>query len=220
MPQLELRRAAPLTADERGALPLGCEVVHSSDGVVARAAAPESAADLVALAVLLARAVPDGSVAWVETALAPSTPPARDPSPSPSPAPRPANPDASAWQLLEAGDFDAAEALLVGTELDTDGRAVVRALLQDTDPARVAAGCRVARITGWRSSASNLRRLLQHGDTRVRLAAVEAVGALAGPGLVPVLLRMSGSDASPEVRVAAEAAIEAIEGGADAAPAR
>lgn len=205
MPVVELRRSSPLTAVEQSRLPAGCDKVDHDGDLIARAAAPSSPADLVAFAVLVARAVPDARVAWVEMALLPPPAPPENASAAPDPSGNP-------WELLSEGDVEAAVAILEGQSLDSEGRAAVRTLLQDTDPARVAAGCRVARATGWRSSVSSIRRLLGHGDTRVRLAAVEAVGVLAGPGLVPALERVMGNDASPEVRAAATAAIVRLEG--------
>ena len=125
-----------------------------------------------------------------------------------------AEPDSTStdpWACIEEGAYSRAVGLLDGKALDSDGRAVVRGMLQGTDPARVAAGCRIARATRWRSSISAIRRLLGHADTRVRLAAVEAIGSLAGPGLIPTLMRLQ-DDPSPAVQRAAAQAIATIEG--------
>lgn len=116
------------------------------------------------------------------------------------------------WRLWEEGDEESAWGAFGAHELDSKGRARVRAMLQSTDPAQVAVGCRIARLTQWRSTVTSLRRLLGHADTRVREEAVKAVGALAGPALVPSV-RMLLNDNSPEVRSAAVSALMKLEAG-------
>lgn len=184
MARLELTRDTPLTDDERAALPAGVDDPPAA-GAVASAAAPDDPAALVGLAVLLARAVPTASVRWVETALQAPRPEPVDPSEPPPPA--------------------------ATGPLSTDGRDAVRRLLQSTNPSEAVDGCRRAQAAEWRSAVTLIRRLLTHSDTRVRLAAVQAIGALAGPGLVPALRRLE-SDPSPDVQAAATAAIATLDG--------
>lgn len=117
---------------------------------------------------------------------------------------------ADAWEAWDAGDGAGALRALRARGLDSDGRARVRALMQSTDPAEVAQGCELACAAQWRSSVQAMRRLLQHADTRVRQAAVTAIGELAGPALVPSV-RMLLRDASPAVRGAAVAALMKLE---------
>lgn len=114
------------------------------------------------------------------------------------------------WAAWDSGDTTGALRAFGGAGLDSTGRARVRTLLQSTDPVEVAHGCEIARATDWRSSVQAMRRLLQHGDTRVRQAAVVAIGDLAGPALVPSV-RMLLRDASPAVRGAAVAALMKLE---------
>lgn len=116
------------------------------------------------------------------------------------------------WRLWDEGDEDTAEAAFAAHELDARGRARVRSMLQSTDPQQVAHGCRIARLVGWRTAATSLRRLLSHADTRVREEAVKAIGDLAGPALVPSV-RLLINDASPEVRAAAVSALMKLENG-------
>ena len=120
--------------------------------------------------------------------------------------PVPADP----WKSWDAGDTAGALRALRVNGLDSDGRTRVRALMQSTDPAEVALGCELACAADWRSSVQAMRRLLQHADTRVRQAAVTAIGELAGPALVPSV-RMLLRDASPAVRGAAVAALMKLE---------
>lgn len=210
MASLDILRSRPLGPAERARLPEGVTCLGGEGERVAHILAPEDPAALVALVLALARALPDCRVLWVETALEPAA--QSVPPPGAPPPPRPAGAAAGdPWKLVESGEVEAGLRLLSGTDLDGRGRDYVRSMLQDTDPARLALACRIARVTGWRSSVSNIRRLLDHGDKRVRLAAIEAVGALAGPGLVPALLRLSG-DPNPEIQAAAAAAVQTIEG--------
>ena len=206
MPVIELHRQSPLSPLEVSRLPGGCIVVEGQGEVVARANVELPLADFVRLAVAMGRAVPDARVEVPETRMATTQ------APKAEPPPKPATPETDdPWQLVAAGHYDAAEEKLKGKALDTQGRERLRELLQSTDPVKIAAGCRLARATQWRSAVSSIRRHLDHADTRVRKAAVEAVGSLAGPGLVPTLQRMR-QDASPEVRQSVEAAIREIEG--------
>lgn len=183
MARLFLERASPLTQDERSALPEAMDTVPAP-GSIASVPAPEDPADLVALAVCLARAVPDARVGWLDTALA--APPASPPDPALPPPLPPTGP------------------------LDTEGRESVRRLLQSTDPEEAVQGCRRAQAAGWRSAVTLLKRLLSHSDTRVRLAAIDGLEALAGPGLVPALRRLE-ADPSEAVRAAAVRAIGTLD---------
>lgn len=183
MPRLILAREAPLSPEEQNALPQGMDSIPSS-GAVASVVAPEDPAALVGLAVLLARAVPDAHISLLDTALAP--PPCATPETNLPPPLPPSGP------------------------LDTEGREQVRRLLQSTSPEDAVQGCRRAQAAGWRSAVTLLRRLLSHGDTRVRLAAVEAIAVLAGPGLVPALRQLE-ADPSPAVQEAATRAIVSLD---------
>ena len=79
-------------------------------------------------------------------------------------------------------------------------------MLRSTDPLELAAGCRIARVTEWRSMAQSIKRCVRHADTRVRLEAVMALSELGGPSM-SLAVRPLLDDAAPEVRDAAEQAM-------------
>lgn len=93
-----------------------------------------------------------------------------------------------------------------GTGLDMDGRDRVRDMLRSSDPVQLALGCRICAATGWRTAAQNMRRLLGHADTDVRVAAAEAIGRLAGPAMEHYLKPLV-QDPNEAVRAAALTAI-------------
>lgn len=232
MPVLLLRRHVALTMPEITKLPPGCVAVSGEGDVVARATSEAPLPDLLGLAVRMGRAVPDAKFE-VEDASSyrrqhpkegegagPPPPPslpalgAGPPPPPAAPAYVPkakaaAGPD-DAWGLLNEGRMDEAENAFSGRPLDPEGRDRVRDMLRSTDPQKVAVACRIARLTGWKSVVQNIRRLVGHADTRVRIEAVQAIAALAGPGFAPVV-RPLLSDPSPEVREAAQQAMAVLE---------
>lgn len=117
---------------------------------------------------------------------------------------------ADPWTLWDDGDSAAAEAAFTTHTLDSDGRARVRAMLQSPATDQIVYGCRIARLTGWRSTTMALRRLLSHEDASVREAAVRAVGALAGPALIRSV-RVLVQDNNSQVRAAAMSALLSLE---------
>ena len=145
---------------------------------------------------------------------APVTPtPARrswaTPAPAPAPLPRadtppppPPPPPATRWTRVEAGDEAVIEEEFVGTGLDMDGRDRVREMLRSEDPVQLMLGCRICAVPGWRTAAQNMRRLLQHEEIAVRVAAAEAIGVLAGPAMEHYLKPLV-QDPHKEVRAAA-----------------
>jgi len=152
---------------------------------------------------------------------APVTPtPARrvwaTPAPAPAPLPRadtppppPPPPPATRWTRVEAGDEAVIEEEFVGTGLDMDGRDRVREMLRSEDPVQLMLGCRICAVTGWRTAAQNMRRLLQHEEIAVRVAAAEAIGVLAGPAMEHYLKPLV-QDPHKEVRAAALQAISRL----------
>ncbi|MCB9780007.1 MAG: HEAT repeat domain-containing protein [Alphaproteobacteria bacterium] len=214
MARIVLTRATPLRLDEAAELPEGATVDNGDAG--ARVVVEHDSADLDGLiqaAVALGRALPDAALTVEDLAVA--APASAAPRPTYT---RAAPSDAAlgqatvgAWKLFEAGQHDEAVAAFQGASLDGAGRDRVRDLLHSTDPAQVALACRIAAATDWRSFVSQMRRVLDHGDGRVRAQAVRAIGALAGPAMIWHLEKLS-EDASPEVREAVAAAITEIEG--------
>ena len=197
---LLLRRPAPLTPVEMASLPGGCLVVRGEGDIVARAVVKAPLPQLLALAVKMGRAAPDARFEFVEEgavaeAASPHLPPVEAPTAR------------TPWELFEAGQDEAAYALLEGKSLDPEGRDRVRALILGTQPADIIRGCRVSRITAWKSIVQNMRGLVRHTDPRVRLEVALAMGALAGPVMGPVL-RPLGEDPNPEVQKAAQAALK------------
>ena len=166
---------------------------------------PPALPALVGTVVALARALPHAMFA-VEATPAEAAVVAAAPPPADADATEPQG----AWALLDAGRVDAALATFAVEGLDTAGRDRTRALVASTDPEQVALACRIAAAATWRSFVTPMRRLLEHGDVRVRTQAVRAIGALAGPSLHASLQRLSG-DPSPEVRAAVTRALAAIE---------
>lgn len=186
MPVLLLTRATPLTPEEAARLPRGAVAADGTDGVVARADVELPQGGLLAFAVALGRAVPDAVFAVQE-------------------GPAAELPDADPWRLVEEGRFAEAERVFAaGRALEADGRARLRAMWRLPDAEVVALGCRIARVAGWRSAASDLRSLLGHAHPLVRRDAALALGDLAGPSVLPSL-RPLLTDPDAEVRAAAQA---------------
>ncbi len=224
MPTIELLRPSPLTRRERTLLPGGLDLIEDEPPVLARIQLHVPLPRFVEVAVALARAVPDAQIRVVEEpgtqgmGLPPSpveekkaeqrhaalVPPRRTFDDHGLDADDPNNP----WSALDVSDIDRAAARFVGHSLDSNGRDRVRAMLQSTSPADIAAGCRIARVTQWRSMAQTIKKCVRHGDTRVRLEAVQALRELGGPGMA-VAIRPLLTDSAPEVREAAEAALAA-----------
>ena len=136
--------------------------------------------------------------------------------PAPAPLPRaetppppPTPPPATRWTRVEAGDAAVVDEEFVGTSLDMDGRDRVREMLRSDDPVQLTLGCRICAVTGWRTAAQNMRRLLQHEEIAVRVAAAEAIGVLAGPAMEHYLKPLV-QDPHKEVRKAALTAISRL----------
>lgn len=205
MARLLLHRSTPLTLDEASRLPEGARVDNGPHGGRVELVLRDHTPDLVAAAYRLGAAVPDGLIEWVsdpQTTLVPAADPTLDELPQV---------EATPWSLLDAGQEAAALAAFATHGLDPDGRERVRVLFQSTDPVQVALACRIATAANWRSFVTPLRRVLDHGDVRVRAEAVRAIGVLAGPALSWQIERMI-QDPSPDVRRAVIEALAAIEG--------
>ena len=213
MATLTLRRDSPLTDAERAVVPPGCSIVSGMGDAVLRVDLNMTVSSLLDFAFRLGQAVPGarlevGGVGALSASLPAHVPSADEAAPGGAPAVM----ETDRWALLKTGKLEQALALFEGTELDMTGRERIRELFASTDPANVAAAIDVAAATNWRSFATTLRRVLNHGDVGVRTSAARAIGRLAGPALVPALQNMA-SDPSPDVREAAAEAIRAIEGG-------
>ncbi len=207
---LVLLRPHPLRPEERAALPEGAVPVADGERVARLRVAEPTVTAVAAAAFALGRAVPDARLIVEDVArtVDPAEPSAYD-------GDEPTTEGPAAAPVRTTDPTAGEEAAWVGRTLDGAGWAEVRGLLQGTDPARVALGARIARVAVARSAVPLLRRLLSHADTRVRRDSVEAIGALAGPALVPAL-RPLLNDPSPEVRGAAQAALVRLEGGGGA----
>ncbi len=206
MARLLLHRSTPITLAEASRLPPGARVDNGPHGGRVELLLSDEPLALVQAAYQLGLAVPDASV---ELVLTPSA--ALVAAPAPVDAGPPPPPPTTPWGLLDAGQEAAALAAFAADGLDPDGRERVRVLFQSTDPSHVALACRIATAANWRSFVTPLRRVLDHGDVRVRAEAVRAVGVLAGPALSWQIERMI-QDPSPEVRRAVIEALAAIEG--------
>lgn len=222
MPTIELRRASPLTRRERTLLPGGLDFIDDEPPVLARIQLYVPLPKFVEVAITLSRAVPDAEIRVIEEAGTPTS--ALPPSPPKDRTSEAAHralvpkkrtfddhgleeddPD-NPWSALDLSDIDQAAARFEGHKLDSSGRDRVRAMLRSTDPLELAAGCRIARVTEWRSMAQSIKRCVRHADTRVRLEAVMALSELGGPSM-SLAVRPLLDDAAPEVRDAAEQAM-------------
>lgn len=215
MPTLLLSRSTPITLAEAERLPVGARVDNGpGGGLVALEVPGRDLGAMLQAAAALARAVPDAVLTAqglpdLAALVAPALP---APMAQTAAAPDGSAPaDADPWALLEAGQVEAAMGAFARDGLDPAGRERVRQLFQSTDPSQVARACQVATAASWRSFVTSIRRVLDHGDTRVRVAAVRAVGALAGPSMQGAVEKMR-NDPSPDVQQAAREAVAAIEG--------
>lgn len=190
---LLLSRATPLTPEEAARLPEPAVPVNTNDGVVARAQVDLPLPALLLLTAALARSVPDAVFSVDVGASLPAPPPpvAADP-----------------WELFREGKYDAAiQAFSAGVK-DAD-RDRLRPLFNDPDPDKVVFACKVARLAGWKSAATNLRMLTRHPHPAVREAVAVGLGELAGPSVVPSL-RPLLADGDAQVRAAAAAALKRL----------
>lgn len=234
MPTFTLHRDRALTEDEWSRLPRGSSVVTDGTDTVVRADVDGPLLDLLAFCANLARCIPDARLlirqsqavidvaagnavsvmetlpALVEDGSAPIDASMASATSQAAPPLDPALMREDPWELFDRGDLVRAEArFAMGFELDMAGRDRVRELFNSTDPATCAFACRLSGYTNWKSFVTTLRRVVDHGDVRVRRDAVTAIGKLAGPAMSPVLedkLR----DPSPEVQAAARAALALI----------
>lgn len=94
--------------------------------------------------------------------------------------------------------------------LATDNRPEVTRLLEDSDPAVVAAGARWVGRLEIGSAADSVARLLGHADRGVRLAAIESITDLRAATAAKALLALL-EDGDRDVRIAAAKAIGALE---------
>lgn len=222
MPTLRLHRYKPLTPSEIGRLPGGTVGVRGSNDVVARVEFEGSLDKLLLLTFRLGQAVPDAKLSaegldllgTLGSAPAEAAFEADEDTLIPDDGGEgggPALPSKDLLTLLREGDYEGAAALLADKGLHHEEQGEVRRLFMSTDPEEVVVACTAARLAGHRTFAMNIRRHLKHADSRVRLAAAEALGALGGPSLVPALRGLLG-DPNPEIQAAAEAAIARIEG--------
>ncbi|MFZ5481972.1 MAG: HEAT repeat domain-containing protein [Myxococcota bacterium] len=203
MPTLLLSRNTPLTQAEAARLPKGCVATDGKDGVVARAELDGPLGALLGFAVAMGRAVPDAAFVVQEGALpAPASPAA--------PADDEVVTETDPWKLVDARKHAEAERVFAaGNGLDADGRLRVNQMWSSQDPAVVAFGCRIARVTNWKSAVTNLRRMLSHAHPDVRKEAVTAIGALGGPSM-EMAVRPLENDPDAGVREAAKAARERL----------
>ncbi|MDP2305472.1 MAG: HEAT repeat domain-containing protein [Pseudomonadota bacterium] len=219
MPILLLSRPRPLTAAEKRLLPKGCVATDGAEGVVARADLDLPLAGLLGYAVAMGRAVPDAFFGVQEAAAAPAVDTGA-PAPEGTAVASSAMPDApeetitesDPWRLVDGGKIPQAERVFAsGNGLDPVGRDRCRRLQASGDPEEVALGCRIARLTNWKSIVVNLRPLLKHAHPSVRRDAAEAIGALAGPSMAPTV-RLLINDPDAEVKAAAIAALARLGG--------
>jgi len=225
MARLLLSRSTPITLAEASQLPVGARVDNGAHGGRIELVLPDRDLDaLIQGAFALGAAVPTARLQGHDlpelkrlaplaaVPMVPSDPQAGAAvvaSAASSAAPTlPLQP--TPWQLLEDGQQDQALAAFVDYGLDSDGRQKVRTLFKSTDPGDVTLACQIATVTQWRSFVTSLRGVLAHADTRVRVAAVQGVGALSGVGMIWQLQKLS-EDSSPDVRDAVVRAVADIE---------
>jgi len=99
----------------------------------------------------------------------------------------------------------------VALEDGETGLTILRAALEDADEELVLEALGWLRRASDRGSAGALRKLVRHDSPRVRRAAAELVGHIAGPGMATAL-RPLQSDADEAVRQAADEAVRRLDG--------
>ncbi len=185
MPTLRFSRQAPLTADEVASLPslATLSAPGTDERFVITLDLPLP--DLLRWVYDLGAAVPGCALAVDAPEVADAPPAGTDP-----------------WKLAAAGDARA-EGMLTGQPLDATGRFRVQEMWASGDPKVVALGCRIARVTGWKSAVQGMRRLLTHPSPLVRTEVVLGMGELAGPSLT-MAVRPLLTDSDEGVRVVAK----------------
>lgn len=151
-------------------------------------------------------APPSASTTALSVPAAVSESPAKPSPVNPAPIPGPIDP----WALLAEGDEAGARRHFETHPMQQSDRDQVRVLLRSGDPAEVALGCRVSRWGRW-SIPLSMRRLLDHPTPTVRLEAVVALGASAGPSLLNSVQPLC-DDPDEQVRNAAKQALRRMRG--------
>jgi hypothetical protein len=203
-----------------GAIPAPPEESEPAEPPASREPVPEPPVTGIPTRAIAAPEMPPELASFMDTLLsAPvvktggttSTPaPPAPPTPLTPPAPDAPASGPDPWALLRRGKIKEAEEAFAGHTLDEAGRERVRELLSSSEPASVARGCRISRITGWKASTAMIGRVLYSNDPAVRMEAVRALGVLAGSSMEPAL-HMLRRDAAPDVRHAAQRAISQIQ---------
>lgn len=117
--------------------------------------------------------------------------------------------DASAWDLVEAGQLDEALARFAAEGLDPAGQQTVARMIGDSDPGTITLALRIARAGGYEGAAYAIRPLLRHPHAVVRVEACKAIGQLGRASMV-TLVRPLTNDAEASVRKAATDAMRAL----------
>jgi hypothetical protein len=213
MPIFVVRREKKLTPDEIVALPDEAVVVTGAGDVVVQFELDAPVVQLADVAFGLGQAIPDGTLQMRYTDAAPegakaSSVTAQKPKEQVEAAKEALARDP--WHLVKKGDLKAALAEFADVKLDAAGRDKVRQMLRSKDGEEVALACDIARITGWKSVAVNLRLILEHPEPKVRIAGLKAIGALAGPALFGAV-RPLAQDPDEAVRTEAFKTLEEMD---------
>lgn len=130
--------------------------------------------------------------------------------PPPRPMPDPTGAGSDRYSRAEQEPWATVSALFPLNSLDMDGRDRVRSMLQSQRVATIVAGCNISSSTGWKTTVQTMRRLIAHDDASVRIAAASGIGALAGPAMEHLLVRLVEHDPEQSVRDAAGAALASL----------
>lgn len=229
-----LIRSKPLTQSEARRLPSQTQILPNAHPVIARLEVDANlpAKELVRMTVWLARGIPDAELVFqknespepVARAKQSVQPPMEAEviddgwlHPSSTLQPPSHSPELSTatetvitstplwWEDVETGDHSSAMAKLTDHQMDNIDNLNVRRLLNHGDAAHQIFICNAARHFGWKSLALRLRNLLTSEHPELRVAALMAIGDLAGPALSSTV-RAFFEDPDARVRRAAAAA--------------
>ena len=230
-----LIRSRPLTHSEARRLPSQTQIIPNAHPVIARLEVEENlpAKELVRMTVWLARSIPDAELVFQSNESSVPTPRPKSSEHAPVEAeivndgwtrtasvlhpplhsPELSTPETETetssipmwWEDVETGDHSSALAKLTDHQMDNIDNLNVRRLLNHGDAIQQIFICNAARHFGWKSLALRLRNLLASETPELRVAALMAIGDLAGPALSSTVQAFL-NDPDARVRQAAAAA--------------
>ena len=220
MPSLFLIRSRPLTQKEISSLPTGCFPVRAEDPlfthkrIIAHANIRAPIPLLLKLAFEMGKAVPDSSFGFEEGFA--EEPDVDDPQEQLNSTEGRSKDvlqeeieESSLEEFLfwheyvEKREFDKGlDSLEKSLPITQEDQIIISRLFASKDAEKMIFVCRASRRFKWKSMVLKLRVGLRHGEPRVRVAVLQAIGDLAGPSLSP-LVQLCSKDPDESVRTAA-----------------